>query len=247
MKIIINGLATEYRERGTGPTLLLLHGWGSSADVFDELVKPLEATHHIVGLNLPGFGGSEMPPLTWGVADYAQFVSDFCGKKSFSPHSILGHSLGGQIAVYGVGTGIFSPQKLILIAAAAIRTTPGVKKRSLHVLAKVGKTILGKTPFGAAARKRLYSHIGSAEYLDQPMMQPIYRRVITEDQTDNARRINCPTLLIWGCDDRDTPIESGRALAKIIPASKFVEFGGGHFVFIDHPRGVLVQITEFLA
>lgn len=246
MNIVVDNLATQYSEIGQGPTLLLLHGWGSSGDIFGSMTQNLELSHHIVALNLPGFGGTEMPPMTWGVADYAQFVLHFCEKKGFQPDIILGHSLGGQIAVYIVGNGLISPRKLILISAAVIRIKPSAGKHAIQLLAKTGKKVLGTSRLGSAARARLYAAVGSSEYLDLPAMQPTYRRVITEDQTEAARRINCPTLLLWGCDDRDTPIQDGRTLATIIPASKFIEFEGGHFIFLDNTHSVTAAITEFL-
>ncbi len=246
MKIIVDNLATQYSESGQGATLLLLHGWGSSGDIFQGITHSLETSHRIVALNLPGFGGTEMPPVTWGVADYAQFVLHFCEKTNVQPDIILGHSLGGQIAVYIIGNGLISPRKLILISAAVIRTKPSIAKHAIRLLAKTGKTLLGSSRLGSAARTRLYNSVGSSEYLDLPAMQPTYRRVITEDQSEAARRINCPTLLLWGCDDRDTPIEDGRSLATVIPASTLIEFEGGHFVFLDDEPHVTAAIIEFL-
>jgi pimeloyl-ACP methyl ester carboxylesterase len=246
MNIIIDNLATQYSERGQGPILLLLHGWGSSSDIFDGLAQSLELSHRIIALNLPGFGGTEMPPVTWGVADYAQFVLHFCEEKGFQPDIILGHSLGGQIAVFSVGNGLMSPRKLILVSAAVIRTKPATSKQAIRLLAKTGKAVLGTSRLGMAARKRLYSSVGSSEYLDLPAMQPTYRRVITEDQTEAARKINCPTLLLWGCDDRDTPVQEGRIVAGVIPASKLIEFEGGHFIFLDDAPNVTAAIIEFL-
>ncbi len=246
MKIIVDNLATKYSESGHGPTVLLLHGWGSSGDIFVRLTESLKLSHTIVALDLPGFGGTELPPVTWGVADYAQFVLRFCEKKGFQPDIILGHSLGGQIAVYMVGNGLISPKKLILISAAVIRTKPTPGKHAIRLLAKTGKSILGTSRLGNAARARLYKSVGSAEYLDLPAMQATYRRVITEDQTAPARKINCPTLLLWGCDDRDTPLDEGRTLSNVIPAAKLVEFVGGHFVFLDDEQNVTAAIIEFL-
>ena len=155
--------------------------------------------------------------------------------------------MGGQIAVHIVGNELLDPDKLILIGASAIRPKLTAKKRGIMALAKAGKTILGKTALGDAARMRLYGSIGSSEYLDNPAMQPIYRRIIAEDQSEAAGRIDCPTLLIWGENDTDTPIAQGKTLQKLITKSELKIYPGGHFVFLDEADQVNAAITEFLS
>jgi pimeloyl-ACP methyl ester carboxylesterase len=154
MKAIINGLATSYTENGTGTSILILHGWGSSSDVFDDMIQKLSTNHRVVALNLPGFGGSEQPKTVWGVKDYAYFVTAFCKKQDLRPDILLGHSLGGQIAVHIVGNELLDPAKLILIGAAALRPLPSLKKRSIQTIAKVGKTVLGNSKLGQTVKKR---------------------------------------------------------------------------------------------
>ena len=246
MKIIVDGLATEYTENGSGPSIVLLHGWGSSADVFVDLITNLAQKHRVFAINLPGFGGSEQPKTVWGIKDYAYFVAAFCKKFGLRPEAILGHSLGGQIAVHIVGNELLDPDKLILIGAAALRPKLSAKKRSIKFLAKTGKSILGKSALGEAAKKRLYGSIGSSEYLDSPAMQPIYRRVITEDQSEAAERIDCQTLLLWGASDTDTPLDHGKKLASLITRSELKVNPGGHFIFLDAANDVNAAIMEFL-
>ena len=246
MKIIVDGLATEYTENGSGPSIVLLHGWGSSSAVFADLITKLAPKYRVFAINLPGFGGSEQPKTVWGVKDYAYFVTAFCKKFGLRPEAILGHSLGGQIAVHIVGNELLDPDKLILIGASAIRPSLSPKKRGIHLLAKAGKAILGKSALGEAAKKRLYGSIGSSEYLDSPAMQPIYRRVITEDQSEAAGRIDCPTLLLWGAADTDTPLEHGKKLASLISRSELKVNPGGHFIFLDAADEVNDAIMEFI-
>ena len=246
MKVIIDGFATSYTEMGSGSSILILHGWGSSSQVFDNLIQKLSATHRVVALNLPGFGGSEQPTTVWGVKDYADFVTAFCKKLGLRPDILLGHSLGGQIAVNIVGNKLLDPSKLILIGAAALRPLPSLKKLGIQTLAKAGKAVLGSSKLGDLAKKRLYGATGSSEYLDNPTMQPIYRKVISEDQTIAAGQINCPTLLLWGAEDTDTPIEQGIKLERLIRGSKLVVNPGGHFIFLDAQEAVQLSLRDFI-
>ena len=76
MKVIVNNLATEFEDEGTGPVLLFLHGWKDSLKTFAPLVPGLASDYRVVRLDLPGFGGSEMPSRPWSVSDYVAFVHD---------------------------------------------------------------------------------------------------------------------------------------------------------------------------
>ena len=80
MKIIVQNLATEYRDEGSGKTLIFLHGWQSNLHTFDNLASPLKNYYRVVRLDLPGFGGSEMPKETWDLNKYILFVCDFIQK-----------------------------------------------------------------------------------------------------------------------------------------------------------------------
>ncbi len=119
MKAIVEGLATEYTDEGHGQVVLMLHGWGDNLHTFDPLLQFI-LKYRVVRLDLPGFGNSEKPQDVWGVQEYANFVRAFCAKLDIVPEAILGHSFGGRIILKGVGTGVLSPQKIILIASAGI-------------------------------------------------------------------------------------------------------------------------------
>ena len=113
MKVIVDGLATNYLDEGHGPTILMLHGWANTLHSFDAIMPALAKGHRLVRVDLPGFGGTEMPRDTWDVKAYARFVRNFCEKIGFAPDIIIGHSLGGRIAVKGLASNIFSTKKIV--------------------------------------------------------------------------------------------------------------------------------------
>ena len=87
MKVIVDGLATEYQDEGHGPVILMLHGWGNTYHVFDAIVPALAKIRRVVRLDLPGFGATERPAEAWYVEDYARFVGAFCAKLKIDPAS----------------------------------------------------------------------------------------------------------------------------------------------------------------
>lgn len=94
MNLIVQGLHVSGIDQGSGPAVLLLHGWGTDhkslvgvADLFNDC--------RIIAPDLPGFGGSQIPDQIWDVSDYAQFVVALLKKIGIEKvEIILGHSFG---------------------------------------------------------------------------------------------------------------------------------------------------------
>lgn len=248
-QLIIDGLATSYTDQGTGPVVLMIHGWGSSGAAYDVLAAAVAKHHRVVRLDLPGFGGSQLPPTTWGIPEYSLHTVVFCHKLGISPQAVIGHSMGGQMALYLVGQGLLRPQRLVLFGASGVRDAHTLRQRLTVLLAKTGK--LATRPFPRLAhrlRTSLYQANGNTEYLEAtPQLAANYRRVITEDQRANAANTHIPTLLIWGEDDADTPLRNAHILQRIIPGSTLeVLPGAGHFVFLDKPADSERLVLEFI-
>ncbi len=250
MQIIVQGLAVSYEEQGSGPGILLLHGWGSNLRVFDGITAAMADAFRVVRFDWPGFGGSQTPPPTWGIQEFAAFTKAFCDKIGLLPQAIIGHSMGGQVAVRLVGSQLLQPTHLVLIGAAAVRPARSLRTNSYMLAAKTGKLLLGKTALGARLRKRLYASAGTEDYLGTHGMQEIYGRIVNprEDQRELARNIKIPALLIWGDRDQDTPLERARLLEAAIPDARLeVVPGAGHYVMLDASPVVTRLLREFLS
>jgi pimeloyl-ACP methyl ester carboxylesterase len=248
MKIIVNSLAIEYLEDGTGPVMLLMHGWKDNMHSFDPLIPELAKMSRVVRLDLPGFGASEAPKSAWFLADYAQFIKAFCQKLGINPEILVGHSLGGRIVIKSVSDGVLKPKKIILIASAGLAKTQTARNRSFSLVAKIGKVITFVPPFvfwRSYLRKKLYQKAGS-DYLGAGELQQTFLNIIHEDLSANAARILIPTLLIWGDKDTETPPADALTLNRLIKGSR-LEFlsGAGHFVHHDNPSAVARLMWEF--
>ncbi|MFA7309587.1 MAG: alpha/beta hydrolase [Candidatus Paceibacterota bacterium] len=248
MKVIVDGLAIEYRDEGNGPVVLMLHGWKDTLHTFDPLVPALAENHRVIRVDLPGFGGSEMPKDAWGVPEYAAFVAAFMRKANVSAHAVIGHSFGGRLTLWGIGQGVFAAQKIVLIASAGVAERKTVKNASLRALAKVAKIAALPLPkrMRDQLRQRLYAGIKS-DYAQTGRLRETFVKTIALDLSAEAAKIEIPTLLIWGSADPQTPLSEGVRLSKLIKGSTFslIE-AAGHFVHREHPDKVAASIAAFI-
>ncbi len=249
MPLILNNLAVEYQDQGTGPAILLLHGWKDSLHTFDKPIPFLTKHWRIIRVDLPGFGGSEVPRESWNVGDYVQFVKDFCDKLNIQPEVIIGHSLGGRIAIKGVATRKLAPKKLILIASAGVAETRTFRNYVFYLLAKIGKVVSFIPPFvfwRTQLRKKLYL-AAKSDYADSGVLKNTFLNIIREDLSAYASQISIPTLLVWGVEDTATPLAEGKRLVQLIKNSQLVVLdGAGHFVHQEKPDRVFEMINTFI-
>jgi pimeloyl-ACP methyl ester carboxylesterase len=255
MQVVVQGLLTNYDRRPAAkaksarPAVLLLHGWGDSSKGLCELADDMAKNYDVICLDLPGFGGTDMPKEAWGLSDFAGFVGAFLKKIKARPWAIVGHSNGGAIAVRGLVRGDFAADKLVLLASAGIRGQLRVRLRVLRVLTKAGKVATYPLPSRVKKRLRqkLYSNIGS-DLLVAEHMQETFKRVVTDDIQADAAKLTMPALLIYGEDDAAAPVQYGRILHSLIAGSRLeIVSGAGHFLHLDKPEDVRKLIYKFLA
>lgn len=251
MQCIVDGLMTKYSKSGEGPLVVVLHGWGASSENLSLLSAVLAPNHTVISIDLPGFGGTSRPPEPWGVGEYAQFVRSVLQKLGYNkPSAMIGHSFGGRICIKAVGEGMLSPDKLVLIGSAGVKHSGSLRNQVYKLIAKTGKLVLslpGLSRLSASARRKLYEHTSSSDYLTAGEMRPIFSRVIAEDLRPMARKIPTVTLLIWGEYDDQAPLADARILHECILGSKLeVVRGAGHFVHTDNPELVNRLVKEFL-
>lgn len=247
MKLIVNGVATHYEKTGSGPTILLLHGWADSLNTFKNLTEKLSASYEIVVVDLPGFGASETPQTAYDLDAYAQFVSDFVKKLNIDVFAVLGHSNGGAIAIKAISKNLIQPQKLVLLASAGIRSRQNGKKIALRIGAKAVKIPLQLLPKNAQnkIKKQAYGAIGSDLYAAEHM-QGTFKRVVSEDVLRLTDKIRIPVLLLYGNEDKDTPVLYGTIFKERFPHAELeIIPGSGHFLHQTHSEAVSASILKF--
>lgn len=247
MQVVVDSLLIQYTRQGSGPTLVIVHGWADRADAWRPVIDWLAENFDVIVPDLPGFGGSEAPHEPWGLDEYARLVGHFLDKLGVQSYVLAGHSNGGAISIRGTATGALCPDRLVLIASAGIRTTDKGRKLLLKSIAKAGKVLT--SPLPAASRQRLrgvlYEKAGS-DMLVAPHMEATFKRIVTDDIQDDARTITVPTLLLYGENDVATPVMYGEQLRQLIPHATLETVGGaGHFVHLEATDVIVRSILEF--
>ena len=248
MKVIVDGLATEYEDRGEGSAVVMLHGWKDDLHTFDGIAQSLPNSFRVVRIDLPGFGGSEPPPRDWVLDDYVGFVKDFLEKLNIRPDILIGHSFGGRITIKGIAKNILSAKKIVLISSAGVARRKTLKNSVLSVLAKIGRVVTAIPPFSfwkQEIRRGLYEAIGS-DYFRAGALRGTFLNIVSEDLSEVAKDITVPLLIIWGSADDTTPLEEGKRLNQLVSGSRLqVIEGAGHFIHKERPEEVSELIREF--
>ncbi len=107
--------------RGSGAPVLLLHGWGASADLFARTMDGLEGDFDLIAPDFPGFGATEPPPAPWAVSDYMEWTLALMDELGIQRASVIGHSFGGRVAIKLAALHPERVAKLVLTGAAGIR------------------------------------------------------------------------------------------------------------------------------
>jgi pimeloyl-ACP methyl ester carboxylesterase len=243
------GLRTRYLVSGSGPVVLVLHGWGANIEAVQPIVTGLAPVATVYALDLPGFGETEQPPRPWGVEDYQAFVASFMDALAIERPTIVGHSNGGRIAIRMASTEPERASKLVLVDAAGIRPKRTFRWYRRVGMAKVGKyaaRFLGAP--GERLRSLLVGRVASADYLAAGAMQPTLVRLVNADLRPYMPGIGVPTLLVWGSNDSETPLSDGREMERLIPDAGLVVLeGAGHFSYLDQPSRFAVIVSHFIA
>lgn len=244
----VNGLETGTCVTGEGHPVVALHGWGGSIKSFwsvAEALAPLGFEIHL--LDLPGFGQTGLPSETWGVADYMQFVLAYMDGNDLSCVDLIGHSFGGRISIMLAAEHPERVHKMVLADAAGLRTPPTLRQNLRQFAARTMRSTLntlGLASVRTRLQQRYNQRYASEDFLNAGPLRETFVRVIEQDLTTYAIRIQAPTVLIWGDQDTDTPLWQGRRLEQLIPDAGLIVFNGaGHFSYLERLHD-FVRITD---
>ncbi|HXQ59468.1 MAG TPA: alpha/beta hydrolase [Acidimicrobiales bacterium] len=214
------------------PELLVLHGWGRSHGDFSAVVGPTAPAGPLAAWapDLPGFGSSPAPPSAWGSAEYAAALVPLLEEAPgpARPVVVLGHSLGGRLAVTLAATRPDLVRALVLTGAPVGPRTGGGRRppagyrlaRALH-----RRGLLSEARMEAGRQRH-----GSADYrAAEGVMRDVLVRLVNERYDDALAAIGCPVELVWGDDDAEVPVEVARRLLSVLPdATLTLCPGAGH-------------------
>ncbi len=263
------GLRWNYYYRQSGrPPLVLLHGFLDSAHTWRRLFAALADRYDIYAVDVPGFGGTVLPPVRelWRIQAFARNLGRFLFDESglnLQGATILSHSMGGMIAAHLLRQlpllrrgrpGAEPVKELHLIAPGFVKLPP--KERDER-----RRTLFPRTP--AEVRellRRLYAAnlpelgmpviLGLLEEWSQPGYHYLAENTI-EDEDEiffrpaDVGALGVPVLLYWGDEDRITGIELARRIVRASPGVRLaVISGAGHALHLDRTEELLAAFFE---
>lgn len=251
MMVNINGINVNYIDEGSGPPVLLLHGWGSSSAAYRGIINTIKGKYRCIAPDFPGCGKSSTMAEPWTLADYTAFIKKFCDALSLENPIIFGHSHGGRVALKLAADGIIEPKKMVLLDSAGLIPKKSLKQKARAKSFKIIKSVL-TVPLWKDSCEGLLSkaraHYGSADYnAAPPVLRQTLVNLVNTDIRDCLPAIKASTLLIWGDKDTATPLVDAKIIESLIPdCGLCVIENTGHWSFVENPGLAHAIIKNFL-
>jgi len=246
--LAVRGIRVRYVSGGRGKPLLLLHGWGTSLDSFAELTQDLGRSFRVTAFDFPGHGNSDPPPSTWNVDRFVEFTLDVMAQLSVEHPSIIAHSFGGRVAIKLAAARPDAVDRLVLVDSAGVpppRTAGRALRRAASTFANAAGRRFGRP--GQTIRRAIVRRIASPDYLDAGPLRNTFLAVVNEDLRSSLVHVACPTLLVWGESDADTPLADARTMARLIPDARLLVLkNAGHFSYLDQYGRFRLAVIPFL-
>ncbi len=233
----IDGVQINIERVGSGKPVLLLHGWGASMEAMRPVADYIKRIgREAVLIDFPGFGLSPAPSEPWGVPEYAALTRRVIEAEVLRGCDLICHSFGGRVTILlaSEDPGLFG--KLVLTDAAGIRPKRTLKYHIRTRCYKLAKRIASCGFLNSFLHiEERIKNAGSADYRElSGVMRSSFVKVVNLDLTDRLAKIQNETLLVWGDEDKDTPLYMGRIMKDRIPnAGLAVINGAGHYSYLD--------------
>lgn len=230
-------------------TLLILHGWQSSKEKWQEVKEEIEKTGvKVICPDLPGFKPENELREPWNLDKYENWLEKFIAEQNLpGEFYLLGYSFGAGVAVKYVLKNPGRVGKLFLVSAACVRS----KTLGKEFMEKASKifNIFSFLPFYPLFRKAAYKYI--IRRSDYPQTEGVLRQtflnIIKEDLSPVLAGIKIPTVLIWGDKDVATPLKDGQFINQQIKNSKMeIVPGAGHIIYSKHSQELAGKIISNL-
>jgi pimeloyl-ACP methyl ester carboxylesterase len=261
----VKGANLRWYVGGEGPALALVHGFGGAASNWIELAPELARDHRVVVPDLPGHGGSSPLPALPNLEPFADRLGLLLEREGATPAVVVGHSLGCLVALRLAMRSPELVRGLVLISAAGIGSTTRRARYALAVssLVKPGRLIapyrerIARSPrlrafvWGSWATPdgRSISPLASLGMLEGPALHTDVdsagAALVEDDPRLELERVRCPSLVLWGAQDPQVPVDNAFEYARRLRAPLRVAAGAGHLMIAERPEACLAAIRDF--
>ncbi|HEX9481600.1 MAG TPA: alpha/beta fold hydrolase [Solirubrobacteraceae bacterium] len=272
-EIALHGRRAIYRVAGSGPPVVLIHGMLNSSSHWQSVARRLATQHTVVAPDLIGHGDSAAPRGDYSLGAHAAAIRDLLTAIGIERATIVGHSLGGGVAMQFFYQFPQRVERLVLVSSGGLgrevgpmlRTAalPGtsallsltIHPRLLEAIREAGTRMRARgMPSGAyleaiARALRPLQNAGAREAFLQTLRSVIDVRGQRVSASDRLYLLeSIPTLIVWGERDHTIPLEHGRAAHLAMPHSHFRTLPrAAHFPNLEDPAGLAAALLEFIA
>jgi pimeloyl-ACP methyl ester carboxylesterase len=270
-EILLHGQRIGYRAEGRGSVLVLVHGIAGTSATWDDLIPRLSARHRVLAPDLLGHGESAKPDGDYSLGAYANLLRDFLEVLGHERATLVGHSLGGGIALQFAYQFPEKCERLVLVSSgglgrevhpvlrAAVLPGAEVVLPWLSVAARksVGRVVHALGNLGLRASADLEESWRSFVSLEEPEARRAFLHTVRGIIDLHGQRVSAhdrlylaaglPTLILWGEKDRLIPVRHGREAHERIAGSRLEIFpGAGHFSWRDEPQRFAEVLLDFM-
>lgn len=263
----VDGRWANVVELGSGPPLLFVHGLSGCWQNWLEQLPEFAASHRVIAVDLPGFGASELPEREISMAGYAGFLDQLLDALGVAePVTVVGNSMGGFVAIE---LALALPQRverLVLVAAAGIsgdrvnRAPTLTAARGLAIVTAWGVSRHESFARRPGLRRLVLRFVARhPERLPAPLAYelmegsgragflPALDSLLSYNVRDRLEQIACPTLIVWGADDKVVPLADAHRFERLITGSRKVILPDtGHVPMLERPLIFNGLLASFL-
>jgi pimeloyl-ACP methyl ester carboxylesterase len=258
----VDGVHVHYRDVGQGPTVVLIHGYSASIELWKPVQDALAAHHRVIAIDLKGFGWTSRPAGDYSPRVQAALVWSVLDKLGVADVAVVGHSWGSSVAL---AMTLDRPARVRRVALYAAYVFEAQVPSFLRWARVDG---FGEALFALYYRERVEDRVGLAyhdqsfvtqarvEHVEAELRRPgavaaalaAARGQRFRGQEARYHQITQPTLLLWGDDDLVTPLRFGQQLARTLPDAELVVFPAcGHIPMVESFHPTTRALTSFLS
>ncbi len=272
--VTIHGHRRAYRIAGSGPVILLLHGVGDNSTTWDSVHAKLAQRFTVIAPDMLGHGESDKPRADYSLAAFANGVRDLLLALGIDRVTVVGHSLGGGVAMQFVYHYPQFVERVVLVSAGGVSKDVSIALRlaampmgaealsllkvpgavpALELLGRAVGNVVGSTRFGrdVPSMPRLLGGLrkpGAVAAFARTLRSVVDTQGQFVTMLDRTYLMqDLPVQIIWGEDDLIIPASHARLAHKEIPGSRLEIFEkSGHMPHGDHPERFVATVEQFI-
>jgi pimeloyl-ACP methyl ester carboxylesterase len=258
----IDGVRLRYRDGGSGPAVVLLHGFASSLETWLGLIPELERDHRVIALDLKGFGWSDRPEGDYSPAAQARLVLSLLDRLGVGEFDLAGHSWGCSVAL---ALALEAPRRVRRLALYDAWVFSDQLPTFFHWSRAPG---VGEALFALFYNERPAEKLELAffdpdavpetlvEEVERALARPGTRAAALqavrgqrfEEMEDRYREVRQPVLLLWGREDAVSPVSVGERLLRLLPDARLRIYPrAGHFPMIEAAADSTRDLARFFS